>query len=162
MQVAQSYLGQFARVHIYDPIADFYGLDNPHQAHQAQFDEVARTMILHPCRGCPHLRIGYVPIRTPEDVPPSEPKSRISYGNALVTQTMTPEEKRYTTLPRPFCTIAAETRRDPSTGQVVLMTQRETWQRCPLYGISDMASLVRDLHDRIDDLERRIDNDDEE
>jgi len=157
VMVAQDYLAHFGRLYPYDPIADFYYLDFAERRPSPRSDAATLAMLFHPCRGCPHLKLGYVDVGTVVSESPVTRDGRVAYGNSLLAQSLTPTQKLGTALPRPLCTIGIESRRDPRTGAIVEMAQRETWKRCPCYGITDIAVLLRDQQSQIDELREKLD-----
>lgn len=143
----------YKRLFDYDQVCDFFGLDNPyHQFGNHSHPEVI-AIINHPCRGCPHLYLAY----TPDQYSPTKHKEPTpKFGdvglNVATPYTASPEEKLGYVMPKPLClAIPKNSYRNRTNGQMVV-DYRETWSRCPLYGVRSIGEVLTQLQEQIDQL----------
>lgn len=149
-------LARFGRLHEHDPVADFFQLDSPHCQLTPDTHPEISALINHPCRGCPHLTLAYTAgANKKEAALPPEPAPP-KYSNAD-SQDLTPVQKVGSAMPKPLCTAYPQCHRDTVTGRVSV-SYKETWYRCPLYGISYINSVVQNLQRQINDLRADLRN----
>ena len=87
-------------------------------------------LLNHACRKCPHLALIHPP--APFGTPPG----------ALPT------------MPWPACLVAPVCRTNPDG--TITRQHRETWERCPLYGVKSVIELLQSLESRLAATEKRL------
>jgi len=124
----------------------------------------ALALLHHPCRGCPHLYVAY----TPDQYAPTKPNPSPSspngpkYDNSTVINvnmpaySRDPQEKLGYVMPKPLClAFPKDTQRNRSTGQTFI-DYKETWNRCPLYGVKSINEVIETFNKRLEELENKF------
>jgi len=163
LRFAAKKAANFQKLYEHDPIANFFNLDQttdvgPH-SHPAII-----TLLNHPCRGCPHLQLGYRPdVLRPKAEETTKTKSTDRRERGFTNQNimdvdikkLAPEEKVGSVLPTPMCSAQPISHRDPYTQQIHV-TYRETWYRCPLYGIGYVSDHIHSLLNQVSSLQGEL------
>lgn len=150
-------MAKFTKLYEYDPVADFFQLGTAQCPITPHAHPEIIALIDHPCRGCLHLTLTYTAGHNPPpDIPPEPAKSTTRFAPSE-SQDLTPLQKVGSTLPKPLCTACPECRRDGITGQISVH-YKETWYRCPLYGVGYVQEALGKVQKQIDDIHRKLSN----
>lgn len=155
-------LAKFTKLFAYDPVADFFKLGQRDSTVDPNSPPDALALVNHPCRGCPHLLLAYTnnPTHNVVETTPSSKPGMYSNANSMncVASTIRPQptaDVYRSTLPSPLCSAQCDSHKNPNTGEISIK-YKETWHRCPMYGITYVNDYIVSMQNKIAHLEDQI------